>query len=612
MSRPNTPVTAETLETLESTLLPASDLRNLAERLQGKHNIPLTLDPPTTPFRVGDRQTFWVSDQDTNKSFQVEATLRFVTGHVYFWIEEGVDYDERDLRNLVNTFEEKIYPTDRKFFGSEWTPGVDGDPHLYMLYARHLGATVAGYFSSADEVSPLAHKYSNAHEMFILSADNVDLGEEYIYGTLAHEFQHMIQWYRDPNETTWLSEGFAELAAFLNGYYASGFDFTYTSNPDLQLTDWPGEDRLTYTHYGASFLFVTYFLDRFGDEATQALVADPANGMDSVDNVLREQDVTDPLTERPLRADDFFADWTIATYLQDGSVADGRYTYHNYPDAPSTHDTETFSTCPFTPAGRSVNQYGVDYIRLTCHGDYTLHFEGSTAVKLLPIDPHSGSYAFWSNRGDVSDMTLTRSFDFANQDGPLTLTYWTWYDLEKDFDYLYLEASTDGENWQILTTPSCTTKDLSGNSYGCGYNASSSGGKKSQWIQEKVDISSLAGKKVQLRFEYVTDLAVNGEGFLLDDIAIPQIGYASDFEQDNGGWDADGFVRIQNVLPQTFRLTLIVKGETTTVEYINLSADVSADVPLHIGGNVDEVILVVSGTSRFSRQVATYQLEAKP
>jgi bacillopeptidase F (M6 metalloprotease family) len=73
-------------------------------------------------------------------------------------------------------------------------------------------------------------------------------------------------------------------------------------------------------------------------------------------------------------------------------------------------------------------------------------------------------------------MTLTQSFDFTDHSGPLTLSYWTWYDTEKDFDFVYVEASTDGEHWQTLTTPSGTPEDLTGANYGWGYTGVSGGG----------------------------------------------------------------------------------------------------------------------------------------
>ncbi len=314
----------------------------------------------------------------------------------------------------------------------------------------------------------------------------------------------------------------------------------------------------------------------------------------------------DNLSGRTLTADDVFLDWTLASYLKDGRIGDGRYTYHNYPEAPKASATETVRTCPLPSATRDVRQYGVDYIRITCSGNYTLRFEGSLLVDLLPVYPYSGDYAFWSNRGDESNMTLTRLFDFSDYQGNLTLSYQTWFDLEEDYDYLYVEASTNGETWQILTTPSGTAEDPSGNSFGWAYNGASGG-----WIQESVDLSAYSGEQVWIRFEYVTDAAVNGEGFLLDDVAIPEVGYFTDFETDDGGWLAEGWVRIQNVLPQTYRLALISIGKQTTVEYLPLSEDNSLQIPLTLGEDVREALLVVTATNRYTRQPATYRFEIR-
>jgi len=597
----------ETLNTLEQAVVPNSDPNDLAQRLKGIENIPTIL--PTIPvetFQEGQRKEFWATNMDRNESFQVKATLRKIGVHVYFWVEDGIKVNQRDVDKLVQTFDTKIYPTDREFFGSEWTPGIDGDPHLFIVYARDLGQHIGGYFSSVDSLNPLVHKYSNSHEMFFINADNEKLYEEYTYGTLAHEFQHMIHWYRDRNEDSWVNEGFSMLAELLNGYDVGGFDVLYASDPDISLTDWPDDPDTTPAHYGASFLFLDYFLSRFGENATKALVADQENGMVGIDHVLKDLKITDPQSNKLITADDVFADWAVTNYLQDGSVADGRYTYSNYPHAPSTFDTEAFSNCPINWQDRTVNQYGVDYIDISCAGNYNLRFEGSKEARVVPIDPHSGQYMYWSNKGDESDMTLTHYFDFRNVSGPITLSYFTWYDIEKDYDYLYLVASEDGTRWKILKTPSGTDRDPSGNSYGWGYSGKSKG-----WIQEKVDISQFVGKEVQLRFEYVTDAAVNGESFLLDDVSIPEIGYSTDFEQDDGGWKGAGFVRIQNRLPQTFRLTLIKKSYgKVTVEPIPLDVNETATISLDFGKDADQAILVVSGTMRFTRQTADYRFSA--
>jgi immune inhibitor A len=102
------------------------------------------------------------------------------------------------------------------------------------------------------------------------------------------------------------------------------------------------------------FSFVTYFLDRFGDEAVQALVAHPENGLESVDAVLKEMSFTDPLTGLPITADDVFADWAVANYLREARSGDGRYTYNNYPYGPKTSDTEVISRCPQDWQDRTV------------------------------------------------------------------------------------------------------------------------------------------------------------------------------------------------------------------------------------------------------------------
>ena len=186
----------------------------------------------------------------------------------------------------MDTFENKIYPTDREFFGSEANPGVDGDPHIYVIYASSIGHNIAGYFSSSDSFNPLVKEYSTLMKPMCLGTSQ-DLGDQYTYATLAHEFVHMIQNASDRNDVSWMNEGFAEVGAFLNGYDVGGADWFYVQNPDLQLNTWVDNASPDFSaHYGQSFLYLTYFLDRFGEEATKALTNNPENDLPSVDETL--------------------------------------------------------------------------------------------------------------------------------------------------------------------------------------------------------------------------------------------------------------------------------------------------------------------------------------
>ncbi len=598
-----------TLKILEETVIPINDPIDIARRLEGKENLPLTHPVENLNRKVGEQDTFWVTNTDTAENFQINATLAAVTDHLYFWIEDGVDYSQKALDKLAEDFEYNIYPTDHEFFGTEWFPGVDEDPHVYVIYAGGLGNSVAGYYNSVDEYTPEVNEFSNSHETFMLNSDNAGLQDRYTYGVLAHEFQHMIHWYRDKNETSWLNEGFSELATLLTGHREGPtHDYYFADNPDTQLNDWPNDPSATTPHYGNAFLFVTYFMDRFGSEATKALVADDLNGLSSVDEVLADLSIKDPTTGTQIGADDVFLDWVVTNYIKDEYNVAERFKYLSYPDAPEFTPTEVIRECPTGQMAREVHQYAADYIELDCSGDYTLRFTGQQSVKVLPEDPIEGSYAFWSNKGDHSDMTLTREFDLRDVSAPISLQYWTWYDLEEDYDYLFLEISTNGGDWRIIRTPSSTSENPSGNSYGWGYNGLSGG--VGSWIRETVDLSSYAGEVIKVRFEYITDAAVHGEGFLLDSVAVPEIGYSTGFETDNGGWVPEGFVRITNELPQIYRLALIHLGAEPSVEYLNMSGKTNLEIDLagRASGN-HPLVLVVTGTTRFTRQEAKYWLE---
>lgn len=601
----------ETLHLLAAAEVPEADPVELAERLLGVRGVPRVMADRAAPVPVGSTDTFWVQNVDTNEYFRIQATMVYATPHVYFWVEQGVDYRLSDVQALVDDFENRIYPTNREFFGSEWTPGIDGDPHLHILYARNLGSWVAGYYGSNDEYPPQIHEYSNAREMFYINADVQRLTDEHTYSTLAHEFQHMIHWNGDGNEDSWLEEGFSELASFLNGYTTGGWDYVFAQDPDIPLTYWPSGEESS-VHYGQAFLVMAYFLDRFGEEATQALVANPENGLDSIDSTLASLGIRDSLRGRVVSADDFFADFAAALLLLDPRVGDGRYSLESYADAPELTAGDRWGTCPVAPQQAEVHQYGIDVIEISCRGDYTLEFFGSTEVPVVPAEAYSGEWAFWSNRGNVSDMTLTRAFDLSTVSGSVELSYWVWYDIEEDWDYAYVLVSEDnGRTWQFLTTPSGTDYNPTGNSYGWGYTGSSGGGTEPEWIEEVVDLSPYAGRDVLIRFEYVTDASVNGEGLLLDNISIPAIGYHEDFENGDGGWTAAGFVRLYNRLPQTFRLMLVEQGRQPRVREIPLDQANRASVKLSLGQEFDRATLLIVGTTRYTWRPASYSLQVR-
>jgi immune inhibitor A len=604
ISQPSPDSTAAELTTeqvLANTDIPVRDRLDLAQRLKlSDQPIPVVVNLTPPSYQLGDQETFWVGESDTLRHFQVTAILRYIGPNSYWWIEDGYDVSDSDIAASAEAFENSIYPTNRAFFGNEWSPGVDNDPHVHIFIGNVPG--VGGYFYSINEYSKLINPYSNEKEMFFINIAAARPGTNRLDSILAHEFQHMIHWYNDANEETWVNEGLSELAMNLNNYDTGGTERAYAKTPDTQLNAWGDSPNESIAHYGGSFLFMSYFLEQFGEELMREVVAHPANGADGFNAVLTAEGQT-------YRFDDVFADWVVANYLDDPMLGEGVWGYDNLSVDSMSIDAE-HRDYPVHQES-AVSQYAADYVVFEVpQGDLTIEFTGTTQVKVVPNEAHSGTYQWWSNRGDDSNMTLTRTFDLSGVDEAV-LQFWTWYDIEADWDFAYVEVSSDGgQTWDILPGLYTTTENKSGNSFGHAWTGAS-GGDTPQWVQEVIDLSAYAGQVIDVRFEYVTDDAINRVGFLVDDIAIPAIGYFDDAEADDGGWETTGFVRMDNVLPQRYVLQVIEMGDEPRVQRMTLDERNHGRLTLTgLDGRNDQVVLVISGITPFTTEVANYEYRA--
>ena len=564
---------------VDTTDIPPGDLRALAIKFKGlPANAPDKTCTTAPDYNVGDQMKFQVFSFDNLKTFDVEATLVAKTDHAYMWLDNRWEQmvDRQALIRSAQTFNDKIYPRNHALFGEEENPGIDCDPRIHILNTSNTSS--GGYFSSVDQVTSAVRSDSNEKDMFYIDIEGVGgadaVGSGYYDGVLAHEFQHMILFRDDQNEDTWVSEGMSELAIFLNGD-DPGADLVAAQTPDIQLNSWPDGGVADAQNYGTAFSFMLYFWDHFGDKGVQALAAEPANGLIGVQKVLDK-------LEPGKTVDDFVADWLVARTLDDPSIDNGRYGYAQT-DRAQVKPEQSIKRFPFAERS-SVHQYAGRYIALQGDKDVSIDFAGSTKARMIGAEPHSGQYFMWSNRGDTTDLTLTRDFDLTSVN-KATLTYWTWYSLEKDWDYGYLTVSEDGgQTWKILQAPSTTDTNPINANYGWGYTGNSGGGDKPTWVEETVDLSAYTGKKIMIGFEVINDLAVNLPGMAIDDVSIPEINYHDDFENGSAGWQAGGWLRTNNFVPQTYAVQLISFGQDgqTTVTRLPLNADNTAQwsVPL--------------------------------
>jgi hypothetical protein len=133
--------------------------------------------------------------------------------------------------------------------------------------------------------------------------------------------------------------------------------------------------------------------------------------------------------------------------------------------------------------------------------------------KLSTARYYSGGQSFYGGRTNERNARLTSLTPIDMVAGD-TLFFWTWYDIETDWDYAYVEISTDG-GYHYYTVPGNITTNYNpnGNNLGNGITGSSGG-----WIEAIFPLDAYADSTVTLRFRYKTDQAVLEEGIYIDDI----------------------------------------------------------------------------------------------
>jgi len=581
----------------------------LAEAFKGIGDVPEVARTTPLDVKVGDIETFWVGDFATNTNYQITAKLRYAGPVALMYVDTTIEaeVDQSALEQSAKQFEQEIYPRDRALFGHEASPGVDGDPRLTILNAPVRG--VGGYFYSSAGVIKAANPYSNEREMFVISVGSDSFGSPWYGLTLAHEFQHMIEWNIARRSPLWFNEGMSTLAQDLNGFVEQGLPSAYLSDPDLQLTTFSqgSLDPAKFDgHYGAAQLFLRYFQEQYAGEdgLAELIKADAGNNLEAF--------VPIAARKRPdiKSFADIYADWAVANVLNDPAVANGRYAYQLLPNQAAMHELQADEST-------TVSQFAVDYYG-ELQGPLTINFAGAEQVSLTGTQPHDGKRVWWSNRGDDSVETLTRAFDLTGVQ-QATLQFSAWYELELNFDYAFVSASEDGgKTWKALKATTSTDQDPQGHNYGNGItgvsgtpNVETDKGVRGKWLEEQVDLSPFAGKNILLRFWVVNDDGYNAPGLLIDNIRIPQLQYTDSAEDGDGGWQAQGFIRTTGELAQTWALRLIrINNGATRVEQPSVDSQGRATVQLGAG---ERGVLAVIGTTPSTTEPASYRYSvAKP
>ncbi|GAB1688868.1 immune inhibitor A domain-containing protein [Krasilnikovia sp. M28-CT-15] len=152
--------------------------------------------------------------------------------------------------------------------------------------------------------------------------------------------------------------------------------------------------------------------------------------------------------------------------------------------------------------------------------------------------PYAGDNQFFSGNDDNLDTSLSRTVDLTGV-GAATLSLKARYTIEKDFDYLYAEASTDGgKSWTVLDGT------IGGAPFARdGNNLPALTGSAPAWTDMVVPLTAYAGKKPLVRLHYKTDGGVSPGGFFADDLTVTVNGVPGTPDGAEGlpAWNEAGF-----------------------------------------------------------------------
>lgn len=259
--------------------------------------------------------------------------------HCYIFVDSSISQDYvSDCTTIKNTFDNTVYPEVTSWFGKPIIPKIFSlpDDKIYIFLTdisdKFTNGYVAGYFDHRD----LEGLWGNQKLIFFMDiypgkpGDPNDKSNPF-YRTLAHEFQHMINFSYHLaqgliNEKRWLDEGMAMFSEYLfSGAVGNNSKCIpptphldrFLEKPQINLiasdnASWFSEGTL-FRHYGASFLFVWYLVEKYGGNSiaekkqfTQKLIKSTRYGTEAIDDLLSEQNSS---------FSDAFMNWICMLYL---------------------------------------------------------------------------------------------------------------------------------------------------------------------------------------------------------------------------------------------------------------------------------------------------------
>ena len=330
-------------------------------------------------LKIGDQIPFYGIDFRNYNQYRTKATLRSVGNFCYIFVEDSqwkLTVTAKAVRNLIRVFEQRtlsdrnrgIYQIETQAFGQP--PNVDNDDRIYILLLdipdrfRVQGEFIGGYFNPIDQtrgrlIHPKLGKamWSNERDMIYIDTNPLSVGTNAGFGTVAHEFQHLIHWKHDQNEEIWVNEGISEYAMLLCGYPSIEHLKAFGQNPNTSLTNWPVEGANQLPSYGATYLWMLYLDEHYGGTSfISSLVKNRLAGISGINQVLQSHGFSQSFSS-------VFSDWKVANYLDDVTFEQGRFGYRKVNIQARIHRKHRYY--PIDVTGDQLEGYATYYLEFS-------------------------------------------------------------------------------------------------------------------------------------------------------------------------------------------------------------------------------------------------------
>ncbi len=501
---------------------------------------------------------------------------------------------------LVNQFDDNIYPIEADAFSvAPNRNGVDAplaaalglppgyyagdgddiailvdnvrDDNLYDLNNTQGFSYIAGFFSSGlnglfNRNVMTIDAFDWLHRTGANPPDDPVPGDNcasaparpFLYeGVFAHEYQHLLESYEDPSETTWINEGLSDFAGMITGYFNPaapvtdvhfeshtqcflGFNGVQTpanpnprpGGPENSLNVWGDQnadhEQEILCDYGAAFTMMQWLFHQYGLSFMTELHRSDLTGFAGLQAQL---DAADPGTTISDIVDKWQASVALDGVLDDGATLTGGdaadYSVDTLHASINWDTDDAFDTPGAPPNGGDyvrLRDGGGAYLSAGAVGDIT--FDGASSLPALPItwevDPDAlgtGDAALYSTDADGRNDVIVQTVTIPA--GSPQLTFDAAWDLETTFDFAYVQITTDGGDTYTSLACTDTQDDATGGNVGPGFGQGFNGFNDTPaFTPEMCDLSAYAGQTVGLAFRYFSDSNTHGAGFWADDVAI--------------------------------------------------------------------------------------------